>query len=86
MAFLSCSQPFSGVQCTGFSLWCLSCCEWALQATQASVKLWYTGSVAVVYVLCSPSACGIFPDQRSNWCSLYCKANSQPLDHQGSPA
>lgn len=34
------------------------------------------GSVAVVYVLCSPLACGIFPDQRSNWCSLYCKANS----------
>ena len=30
-------------------------------------------------------ACGIFPDQGSNQCALKWKADSQPLDHQGSP-
>ena len=30
-------------------------------------------------------ACGIFPDQGLNQCALNWKADSQPLDHQGSP-
>ena len=30
-------------------------------------------------------ACGIFPDQGSNPCSLHRQADSQPLRHQGSP-
>ena len=29
-------------------------------------------------------ACGIFPIQGSNLCPLHCKANSYPLDYQGS--
>ena len=33
----------------------------------------------------SCSACGIFPDQGLNWCPLHCKADSQPLNHQGNP-
>ena len=28
---------------------------------------------------------GIFPTQKSNWYYLHCKADSQPLDYQGSP-
>ena len=31
------------------------------------------------------AACGIFPDQGSNPCSLHWQADSQPLRHQGSP-
>ena len=31
-------------------------------------------------------ACGIFPDQGSNQRPLHCEVDSQPLDHQGSPA
>ena len=30
-------------------------------------------------------ACGIFPDQGLNPCSLHWQADSQPLRHQGSP-
>ena len=33
-----------------------------------------------------PVACGIFPDQGSNPCPLHWKADSLPLDHQGSPS
>ena len=32
-----------------------------------------------------PAACGTFPDQGSNQCPFHCKADSVPLDHQGSP-
>ena len=35
--------------------------------------------------LSCPSACGILLDQGSNLCPLYQQADSQPLDHQGSP-
>ena len=42
--------------------------------------------VAVMYRLSRPVACGIFLDQGWNQCSLHCKADSQPLDHHGSPA
>ena len=31
------------------------------------------------------AACGIFPEQGSNPCSLHWQADSQPLCHQGSP-
>ena len=31
------------------------------------------------------AACGIFPDQGSNPCTLHWQADSQPLRHQGSP-
>ena len=32
-----------------------------------------------------PKACGIFLDQRSNPCPPHWQADSEPLDHQGSP-
>ena len=42
-------------------------------------------SPGVEYGLSCPEACGIFLDQGSDWCPLHCKADSSPLDHQGSP-
>ena len=44
-------------------------------------------SPATVCRLSCPAAYGIFPDQGVNWRPPppQCKANSQPLDHQGSP-
>ena len=43
------------------------------------------GSVIVAHGPSSSAACGIFPDQGSNPCSLHWQADSQPLCHQGSP-
>ena len=42
-------------------------------------------SVIVAHGLSCSAACGIFPDQGSNPCSLHWQADSQPLHHQGSP-
>ena len=42
-------------------------------------------SVVAMHGLSCSMACGIFPDQRSNWCLLYCQVDSLPPDHQGSP-
>ena len=38
-----------------------------------------------MYRLSCPTTWGIFPDQWSNQCPLPWQADSQPLDHQGSP-
>ena len=43
------------------------------------------GSVVVAHRPSRSAACGIFPDQGSNPCSLHWQADSQPLRHQGSP-
>ena len=44
------------------------------------------GSAIVAHGPSRSAACGIFPDQGSNPCSLHRQADSQPLRHQGSPA
>ena len=44
-----------------------------------------TGSVVVAHGPSCSEACGIFPDQGLNPCSLHWQADSQPLCHQGSP-
>ena len=44
------------------------------------------GSVLLVLGLTCSAACGIFPDQGSNPCSLLCQVDSYPLDHLGSPS
>ena len=59
--------------------------------TIAAVLLRSTGSkrAGSVIVAHGPScsvACGIFPDQGSNPCSLHWQADSQPLRHQGRPS
>ena len=43
------------------------------------------GSATVAHGPSCSVACGIFPDQGSNPCSLHWQADSQPLRHQGSP-
>ena len=43
------------------------------------------GSVIVAHGPSCSMACGIFPDQGSNPCSLHWQAVSQPLRHQGNP-
>ena len=45
----------------------------------------HAGSVIVAHGPSCSVACGIFPDQGSNPCSLHWQADSQPLRHQGSP-
>ena len=47
---------------------------------------WDAGSVAGRTRLTAPRAYGIFPDQRSDPCHLHWRADSSPLDHQGSPS
>ena len=44
------------------------------------------GSVVVAHGPSCSAACGIFPDQGLNPCSLHWQADSQPLRHQGSPS
>ena len=44
------------------------------------------GSVIVAHGSSCSAACGIFPGQGSNPCSLHWQADSQPLRHQGSPS
>ena len=46
----------------------------------------HADSVVVAHGLSCSAACGIFPGQGSNPCSLHWQADSQPLRHQGSPA
>ena len=56
------SMDFSAHGFSSFGFWALEC---------ESV-----GSVVVVHRLSWPESYGIFPDQRQNPCSLYCKADS----------
>ena len=66
-----------------------SCCGARTLGCRASVVvalgLSSCGSWALEHRLSCSMACGIFPDQRSNWCLLYCQVDSLPPDHQGSP-
>ena len=43
------------------------------------------GLVIVAHGISCSVACGIFPDQGLNPCSLHWQADSLPLSHQGSP-
>ena len=51
----------------------------------AAPGLWSTGSVVGVPRFSCPRACGIFPDQGSNWHLLRWQVDSLSLSHQGSP-
>ena len=77
LSLVAASGGHSSSRCAGLSLW------WSL-------LLWSTGSrragsVVVAHGPSCSAACGIFPDQGSNPCSLHWQADSQPLRHQGSP-
>ena len=66
------------------SLWWLL----SLQSTGSRARapqLQHVGLEVVAHKLSCPEACGTFPDQGSNPCSLHWQARSQPLDQQKSP-
>ena len=67
----SCGELF------GFSLCCLPRC--GARALGSRV------SVVVARGLSCPMTCGVFPDQGLNLCPLPWQADSEPLDHRGSP-
>ena len=56
-----------------------------VDSVAAERKLWSVGSIVVVCGLSCFLACGIFPDQVSNSCSLHWQVDSLPPNHQGSP-
>ena len=77
LSLVAASGGHSSPRCTGLSL-------------SRPLLLWSTGSrragsVIVAHGPIRSVACGIFPDQGSNPCSLHWQADSQPLRHQGSP-
>ena len=78
LSLVAASGGHSSSRCAGLSL-------------SRPLLLWSTGSrrAGSVVVAHGPScsvACGIFPDQGSNPCSLHWQADSRPLRHQGSPS
>ena len=78
------------LQCTGFSPGGFSCCR-AQALEHVGFSSWATGASEVqaqqfqAHRLSCPVACGIFRSRGLNACLLHWKADSQPLDHQGSP-
>ena len=72
------SGGHSSSRCAGFSL--------SQPLLLRSTGSRCAGSVVVAHGLSCSAACGIFPDQGSNPCSLHWQADSQPLLHQGSPS
>ena len=52
---------------------------------QGPQQLQHEGSAVVAHGLSCSEACGIFPGQGLNSCPLHWQADSQALDHKGSP-
>ena len=77
LSLVAASGGHSSSRCAGLSLW------WPLLLRSTGSRR--AGSVVVAHGPSCSTACGIFPDQGSNPCSLHWQANSQPLRHQGSP-
>ena len=48
-------------------------------------QLQLTASVVMILGLSCSTACGIFPEQGSNPCTMHWQVDSYPLHHQGSP-
>ena len=72
LSLVAASGDHSSSRCAGLSL-------------SRPLLLRSTGSATVAHGPSRSAACGIFPDQGSNLCSLHWQADSQPLRHQGSP-
>ena len=71
------SGGHSSSRCAGLSL------SWPLPLRGTGSRR--ASSVIVAHGPSCSAACGIFPDQGQNPCSLHWQADSQPLRHQGSP-
>ena len=92
LPLVAASGGYSSLWCADFLLWLLllqstgsRCAGFSSCGTWAQLS-WHVGSVVVAHRLSCSTACGIFPDQRSNPCPLHWQADSYPLCHQGSPA
>ena len=77
LSLVAASVGHSSLRCVGLSL----SRPLLLQSTGSR----RAGSVVVAHRPSCSTACGIFPDQGSNLCSLHWQADSQPLRHQGRP-
>ena len=77
LSLVAASGGHSSLRCAGLSL--------SRPLLLRSTGSRRTGSVVVAHGSSCSAACGIFPDQGSNPCSLHWQADSQPLRHQGSP-
>ena len=77
LSLVAASGGHSSSWCAGLSL------SWSLLLRSTGSRC--AGSVVVAHGPSCSGACGIFPDQGSNLCTLYWQADSQPLHHQGSP-
>ena len=72
----------SRVHCISFTLWWLL----LLQSTRSRVHgLQSCGTQALEHRPSCSTAHGILLDQGLNPCNIHLQADSQPLDHQGSP-
>ena len=96
LSLVSASGGYFSFWCTDFSLqWLLflqstgsllllsGLPKWQHWDTVAAVcGPWSTwASIVVAHGLSCSTACGIFPDPRSNLCPLHWQADSYPLDH-----
>ena len=77
LSLVAASGGHSSSRCTGLSL--------SRPLLLRSIGSRRAGSVVVAHGPSCSMACGIFPGQGSNPCSLHWQADSQPLHHQGSP-
>ena len=77
LSLIAASGGHSSLRCAGLSL--------SRPLLLRSTGSRRAGSVIVAHGPSCSVACGIFPDQGSNPCSLHWQADSQPLRHQGSP-
>jgi len=84
---LLCAQAFSGCGEQGLLFTVGLGLLTAVASLVVERGLWSSGSSSgdTGAVLSCVGACGIFLDQGSNPCALLWQADSQPLDHQGSP-
>ena len=78
LSLAAASRGHSSSRCAGLSL--------SRPLLLRSTSSRRAGSVVVAHGPNCSAACGIFPDQGSNPCRLHWQADSQPLQHQGSPS
>ena len=77
LSLVAASGGLSSSRCTGLSL--------SRPLLLRSTGSRRAGSVVATHGPSCSAACGIFPEQGSNPCTLHWQADSQPLRHQGSP-
>ena len=85
LSLVAASGDHSSSQCAGLSLSRRAGLSLSQPLLLRSTGSRRASSVSVAHGPSCSAACGIFPDQGSNPCSLHWQADSQPLHHQGSP-